>query len=435
MNKEFRQQFSKVLGKLNFTRTPFYKFWLRPRLKKLFVELRYSLGSDRQPGIITDIEPIAGERGWNYKTGQPVKIQQREPSKTIVDEIREIVMNGRERVHKNRMTQTTRNVARGMMYYTHLYSVTRYPVYETFTCEISNAILVGKSGVVLTPQQEVFAQSTFERLRSVTDLPFVGCNLPRHEPLPGEYVSLLAWSAKNYTHWLMDCLPRLDLLDHYENYKVIVPAKPTKYQIDLLALLGINENRIIEMNMEQMVVEKLIFAHAAQRSGIPSAIHLKNIRDRLVTSANAEKAYPRRSSRIWISRDKSARKIINEEQLYPILQEFGFDVLFCEDLSVVEQIQIFSMADVVAGAHGAGMINHIFCGPGATVIEVYNNHRWEHAACRIASLMGHEHWHIFGENRGHDWETWVDPDKFEKILIYALEKSMVGNNNIFDLPY
>jgi len=417
-------------------RTVLFKYWLRPMAEKLYFWMRYYLKFKRRPRIITDVKPLADENNWVIKIYQPTHIQQREMSRTISEDAKEIVMNGKHRVRRGHQTQASHSVKRGEMYYSHLYSVTRYPIYETFICEIPGAMIVGDSGIVVTPQNEVIAQSTFKHLKNITELPLVEYPLFGDDQISGTFVSLVTPSANNYTHWIMDCLTRLDLLSQkYNQIKVIVPANPRGYQIDSLKLLGITEDRLLQMRKDKIVVERLILCHAAQRSGVPSAVHLKNIRNRLVSSATENFSDPSPSTRIWISRARSSRKIINEAQLSIILHEFGFEMVCCEDLNIIEQIQMFSSAEVVVGAHGAGMINHIFCNPGATVIEIYNKHRWEHCTCRIASLMGHDHWHIYGENRGRDWETWVDPDKLHKVLTYALKDRSVVGKMLYDDPY
>jgi len=40
-------------------------------------------------------------------------------------------------------------------------------------------------------------------------------------------------------------------------------------------------------------------------------------------------------------------------------------------MSVLEQIELFSNADVVIGTHGAGLANILFCKPNTKVIEIF----------------------------------------------------------------
>jgi len=414
-----------------------YRTRLSPAIDRIIYELDLRLKRGQRPPLVADVRPLARQRGWNLTVHHPAVIQQREASRTIVEDLKDILLHGRRRVAGFDQTPVGGSRARAEMYFSHLYAVTRYPVHETFTCEIPGAMVLSPSGVVITPQFEMLAQSIFGRPESLRP-PIVKGVPAVSKSAPGRYVSLLHSMAKNYAHWFMDCLPRLSLLDYTdEELMVMVPCRPASYKIDSLKLLGIPERRIVSATQPEMVVEKLVLCHAAQRSGVPHAAPFMDIRDRLVAAVAGSRPQRPPERRVYISRAKSARKVVNEAELLPVLRNFHFEVAVCEDLSLAQQIELFSDARVVLGPHGAGIINQIFCQPGATVIEIYNRRRWEHCTCRVASLMNHRHWHIFGENRGGYWDTWVNPRKLEKVLEYALEDNLAVDRSMarYDSPY
>lgn len=81
--------------------------------------------------------------------------------------------------------------------------------------------------------------------------------------------------------------------------------------------------------------------------------------------------------RIYLSRAyANHRKIINEEELLPILEKYGFERVFAEKLPFCEQVALFSQAELLLGMHGAGHA-HLFWMPrGSLVVEVVSaNHR------------------------------------------------------------
>lgn len=413
----------------------FYTYVLYPAIISFLLKLQKLAKPKQFPVVISDLKTLAVERGWFFKTHCPTTIQQCEASKTITEESSDIVMNGKQRVAQAFESRLKHSRSRGEMYYSHLYATTRYPVYETFTCEIPGAVLLNPDGLVVTPQAEILAQSSHG---AVTRAKPPVLPAPGTQRLASTYVSLLTmYSANsNYAHWLMDSLPRLAMVDLSDpELKIIIPAQAKSYLRESLSLLGLSEERLLEMNQESLAVEKLILCHAAQRSGIPSPVHLLNIRDRLTTAATGHHWNETPTRRLYVSRSRSSRRIVNETELLPILKAYDFEVVFCEDLSFGEQISLFTEATVVLGAHGAGIFNHIFCNPGSVVIEIFNRERWEHAPRRIAGLMNHQHWHIFGEQVGEQWDTWVEPKKLEKVLSYALETNFPKEKAIHDQRY
>ena len=75
--------------------------------------------------------------------------------------------------------------------------------------------------------------------------------------------------------------------------------------------------------------------------------------------------------RLYITRRTARRRVINESELEPILARYGFEVVEAENLSLAEQIQLFSQAEAIAGPHGAGLTNIVFAPPGCKVFELF----------------------------------------------------------------
>jgi len=374
--------------------------------------------ADGYPSVIPDLQSTAAERGWNYRRARPSSIQSCQPSMTIAEESLDRLRSGPAYLRPTPNARSPETIERAELYYSHLSASTRYPIGETFICEVPQAILAAPAGVIFTADSELLLQSSFDRsIASRAILP------PSPLDLPGRWLSLLSlFTVKsNYAHWLMDSLPKLSLLDPSDhNFKVIIPAHPASFIIDSLRLLGIESDRILEMPATGLRVETLIFSHAAQRSGVPSAPHLLALRERLLQSATGQTFSPSPSKRLYISRARSARAIVNELELLPILRDFGFDSVFGEDLDFPSQIRLFSEANVIAGAHGAGIFNHLFCNQESTVVEIFNRDWWDHAPRKLATLLNHRHWHLFGQSMGATHTTQVDPRRLSKLLTYAL---------------
>lgn len=416
-----------------------YRYYLSPLADAMRYWARYLRGPRPLPTrLVRDVRPLAAQRGWPLTVVRPATVQERMPSETISDELIDIIRNGRRRVRQSYTSRIHHTQRRGEMYYSHLYSHTRYPIDETFICEIPQALVLSPTGFVVTAQLDLLRQACFTRLGG-SNTPIVRTRPDRERALPGRYVSLLAqpWVG-NYSHWFIDSLVRLAMLDPADtDYKVLIPAGALSFHRQSLNLLGITDDRIVEMPQRNghVVVERLLLCSAQQRGTQPHADYLRHIRDRLVQAVIGAPRHPAPWRRVYISRANASRRIINEPELLPLLQEYGFEVVYTEKLTMAEEIQLFAESVVVAGAHGAGMINPIFCNPGAIVIELFNRQRWHHCIHRTNSLVGHHHWHLFGDTVGGRWDTAIDPARLRKLFEYALDKKSEPAPSLYDNPY
>jgi capsular polysaccharide biosynthesis protein len=53
------------------------------------------------------------------------------------------------------------------------------------------------------------------------------------------------------------------------------------------------------------------------------------------------------------------------------LSPFGFEKVDPGTLTVAKQVRLFAEAELVVGAHGAGLSNLVFCPEGAAVLELF----------------------------------------------------------------
>jgi capsular polysaccharide biosynthesis protein len=92
---------------------------------------------------------------------------------------------------------------------------------------------------------------------------------------------------------------------------------------------------------------------------------------------------------VYISRGKAERrKITNEKDLLLVLKKFQFEIVYCEDLSLQEQRNLFSQTKVLVSNHGAGLTNMIFMPAATSVLELrYQNDRHNNCYYALASAL------------------------------------------------
>ena len=88
-------------------------------------------------------------------------------------------------------------------------------------------------------------------------------------------------------------------------------------------------------------------------------------------SSNDRPSARSRGRRLYISRaGANKRKVVNEQELIEALAALGFESIEAESLRLADQARLFSEAELVVGAHGAGLTNILFAAPGTRVIEI-----------------------------------------------------------------
>lgn len=99
--------------------------------------------------------------------------------------------------------------------------------------------------------------------------------------------------------------------------------------------------------------------------------------------------------RVLISRQRSSRRrCLNEDQLFAALAPYAFERYFLEDLSVMQQLRLFSESALIVGAHGAGFSNIVACAPRAAVVELMPRPGPFSHYYVIADVLGLAHGHL-----------------------------------------
>ena len=99
-----------------------------------------------------------------------------------------------------------------------------------------------------------------------------------------------------------------------------------------------------------------------------------------------------KGKRIYIRREghTGERIFTNEADVTACLSLLGFDAINLEDYEIKDQIRMVSEAEVIVGAHGAGMSFTVFCNKDAKVVELYGRPLTEKRHfLHIAHVLGH----------------------------------------------
>ncbi|MBJ6801122.1 glycosyltransferase family 61 protein [Geomonas propionica] len=179
-----------------------------------------------------------------------------------------------------------------------------------------------------------------------------------------------------YFHWLLEVLPNILLaVATFPGVKIVLPDNPPRYVLDgLTTALGPEARRDFLFTSSPIRVERLVVPqyHNQPEFTPPQVLELlrSEVKAKVVPQGSAEQRR-RHGTRIYISRQKSRRRLAGEAEMEERLREIGFSVLHCEELSFAEQIRAFHEAEVVVGSHGAGLSNLAWCEAPCRVVEIF----------------------------------------------------------------
>ncbi|GEM_PF-3263461 len=311
---------------------------------------------------------------------------------------------------------------------------------EVYTFQ--NAYLIGENAVGLTNDGNII-------LDTAMDLPNVlhKCNprlLMNYDKTPSDIsikraVSLVHIFCNahyvNYFHWINDSLLLLEGLEAYQNHndvRVIINDNTTSFQLEYLSLLGYKKEQLVTWgNYKKASIQELIVVKS-RRTGTnmdeivaPQALTWLNCKLRSSVRPNIN--LPKR---VFLTRQHtSSRRIVNYDELQPILNGFDITVVNTDELNVTEQIQLFRNIELIVAPHGAGLTNIIFSNQ-LTILELIGNvdtpddFQWYCAYYSIAQVMQHRYSYIEGEtipllkaNRTKQiYDLKIDPIAFQERL-------------------
>jgi hypothetical protein len=256
------------------------------------------------------------------------------------------------------------------------------PTPRTFVAEIPGARVYGDCGAVISPDDRLLLDVSIEMTMPGFEHPvFSHLRMPRPIRLAGKSTVLATAGRANYSHWMYDSLPRLELLRlagfRWEDIDHFLVGEFMPFHAETLELFGIDpDRRRLCTTSSHFRCETLLLAALPGMIGHPPAWAGDFLRRMFLGTeghAAGASAVSSAGGRIYISRAGARfRRVLNEEEVIEALEREGFTAVKLETLSVAAQARLFSEAEVVVSPHGAGLTNLIFCPPGAVVVEIFS---------------------------------------------------------------
>ena len=335
-----------------------------------------------------------------------------------------------------------------------------YTAERPFICEVPNVRLLGPTPVGITESNEIILETAsasemhlsyflidlldqFEsntELKSYIEFIKTFFNIGSNGNCTTAYLSsafLLTPRWANYYHWVLEYLPKIRLLERYQlefgiNPTVIIKSNPPSWMIESLRLVGCDIDRCVQWDVDEAQVDRLIIPiHRNHLISPPDKLYKNDfnpspadyhwLRNRMLSRFSNENTASY-SSRIYISRrDARERRVANEANIMEVLAPLGFVSYTPGQMTVLEQVKLFSQADIIVAPHGAGLVNMIYS-DDVSVVELIpskpNNKKFEAYYFCLAIQLGFDYRRIVCKTeRG---ETVVNTDELQRTVAEIL---------------
>jgi capsular polysaccharide biosynthesis protein len=221
---------------------------------------------------------------------------------------------------------------------------------------------------------------------------------PNKKSLP-ETVALVydQWSGENYYHWMIESLPRIELLlQKYPECPVLVPQPTPSFISRTLQLMGVS-NLIY-------LPKQLLYAASTTTIMFPELVYYDNVATKeeyIDNNGNIEPILTVRQKllqgrkpaeppfrKVYVSRQQQkTRYLLNEDAVLELVTKLDFEIVYFEQMSFDQQVALMQETLVMVGVHGANMVNLLFLPEKATVVELMNEAYVNDAYYLLASTL------------------------------------------------
>jgi capsular polysaccharide biosynthesis protein len=225
-----------------------------------------------------------------------------------------------------------------------------------------------------------YTNKTWETIRPEDNNIFRQAYFLEPVPVAGTVCSLLSGGGAaigNYYHWLIDSVPRLQLLHAAgllrEVDYFLVYNRHWRFVQQTLAPLGIRPEQLIDVTTHRHLrAERLLVTSPVRGTGAHTPEWACDfLRRRFLPPDPALVTAHQFSPYVYISRrDAEARHVLNEAAVEELLRPYGFRTYTLSQLSFAEKVTLFAGARAVISPVGAGLSNLAFCAPGTSLLEL-----------------------------------------------------------------
>ncbi len=303
---------------------------------------------------------------------------------------------------------------------------------EQYVAEIPNARIFYRNNLILAADSAVLYDRLVHPLRDLVLVQESVCKAHIQDNLLIDYsefktlhaergIMMSGFASGSFGHWIWEYLPKWQCYERfteYQNDPIYVDADMPVTHYEALRMLVGNHRKIIHIPANTSIVfEKLVIAPTPTfmpthiKPGIahnrhlfpnlPPVLHyLQNQLGQaaqLTIEPSAKKGGRRR---IYLSRRKrfTWRFLLNEQEIVNFLKDhYGFEEVFLEEMSFIEQMNTLNSADMVVAPRGSATCHLLFCKRHSKIVLLMNEFLENFPSFSTSlDLLGYQHWVVCG---------------------------------------
>jgi capsular polysaccharide biosynthesis protein len=236
---------------------------------------------------------------------------------------------------------------------------------------MENAGVITNSGVVYCPLRRAAVAETVHcwNTPSWTHSALRTPNFPKATHLNEPVGVISTLSGEGFYHFLLESLPRLAWLRKAglpTGSRIVANGKAGSFNEAWLRDAGLEPSQILWADdLFHLKAREVYFTSYLMRDRGPDAWNINTLRTMFppIPSTPMDRC-------LWISRTDAGKRQPNWEKM--LLQQFPeFECVHLTSRTPAQQRLLFQSSRVIAGPHGAGFSNIIFCRPGTRLMEIF----------------------------------------------------------------